>query len=314
MNARLASLGLLEACRIGVAGGSRIEHGAAADGRHVAEHDAVAARGHDRRREPQLRVAARLDDAGGHGGGAVVDVKPRAVGDRRELLERDVEPVARPQAAGCDERVAAAQLAPLDARERERDPLSRLGPLDRAVVHLDAPHPHVPPGRLGAEHVALADRPRPERPGRDRPDPAQREDPVDVEAGRAVDFVFLKHKLRRAPERVAQLVEAGARLRAHRDRRRLGDELARLRERQLERLLVDGVRLRHRDDAVLEPEQADDREVLVRLRPRALAGVDHEQEEVDPGRARDHVADEALVARGRRSARAAARPGRSSGA
>ena len=34
----------------------------------------------------------------------------------------------------------------------------------------------------------------------------------------------------------------------------------------------------------------------MRLRPRALAGVDHEQEEVDPGRAGDHVADEALVA------------------
>ena len=36
--------------------------------------------------------------------------------------------------------------------------------------------------------------------------------------------------------------------------------------------------------------------MLVRLRPRALARVDHEQEEVDPGRARDHRAHEALVA------------------
>ena len=35
--------------------------------------------------------------------------------------------------------------------------------------------------------------------------------------------------------------------------------------------------------------------MLVRLRARALSGVDHEQEEVDPGCARDHVADEALV-------------------
>ena len=36
--------------------------------------------------------------------------------------------------------------------------------------------------------------------------------------------------------------------------------------------------------------------MLVRLGPRALARVDHEQEEVDPRRARDHRAHEALVA------------------
>ena len=46
---------------------------------------------------------------------------------------------------------------------------------------------------------------------------------------------------------------------------------------------------------MLDPEQAQDREVLVRLRPRSLAGVDDEQEEVDAARAGDHRADEALV-------------------
>ena len=35
--------------------------------------------------------------------------------------------------------------------------------------------------------------------------------------------------------------------------------------------------------------------MLVRLRTRALGGVDHEQEQVDPGRARDHRPHEALV-------------------
>ena len=75
------------------------------------------------------------------------------------------------------------------------------------------------------------------------------------------------------------------------------NELLRLDARELERLLVDRVGLRQRDDAVLDPEQAQDREVLVRLRARSLAGVDHEQEEVDAARARDHRADEALVAR-----------------
>ena len=46
---------------------------------------------------------------------------------------------------------------------------------------------------------------------------------------------------------------------------------------------------------MLDSEQAQDREVLVRLRARSLGRVDDEQEEVDPRRPGDHVADEALV-------------------
>ncbi len=75
-----------------------------------------------------------------------------------------------------------------------------------------------------------------------------------------------------------------------------GTSLLRFRARELERLLVDDVRLRERDDAALDAEQPEDCEVLVRLRPRALVRVDDEQEEVDSGRAGDHRADEALVA------------------
>ena len=37
--------------------------------------------------------------------------------------------------------------------------------------------------------------------------------------------------------------------------------------------------------------------MLERLRSRALGCIDHEQEEVDPGRAGDHRADEPLMAR-----------------
>ena len=97
-------------------------------------------------------------------------------------------------------------------------------------------------------------------------------------------------------ERRPELVETRAGLGADRNRLGLRDELARLLERELERLRVDGVGLRHRDDAALDPEQVENREVLVRLRARTLGGVDDEQEEVDPGRPGDHVADEALVA------------------
>ena len=45
----------------------------------------------------------------------------------------------------------------------------------------------------------------------------------------------------------------------------------------------------------LDSEQPHDREVLERLRSRALGRVDDEQEQVDPRRAGDHVPDEPLV-------------------
>ena len=45
----------------------------------------------------------------------------------------------------------------------EGDPLARLGPLDRAVVHLHRADADLEAARLDAQLVALADRPRPER-------------------------------------------------------------------------------------------------------------------------------------------------------
>ena len=61
--------------------------------------------------------------------------------------------------AGRDERVAPPHLAPLHSRQRERHALHGFGPLDRLLVHLDAPDAHVAARRLGAQHVALTDRP-----------------------------------------------------------------------------------------------------------------------------------------------------------
>ena len=47
----------------------------------------------------------------------------------------------------------------------------------------------------------------------------------------------------------------------------------------------------------LDPEQAHDREVLARLRHGRLVRRHNQQHQVHPGRARQHVADEGLVAR-----------------
>ena len=97
-------------------------------------------------------------------------------------------------------------------------------------------------------------------------------------------------------ERRPQLVQPLPGLRARGDDGRTGHELTCLLDDELERLLVHRVCLRHRDHSALDTEQPEDGEVLVRLRPCALARVDHQQEEVDAGRAGHHRAHEALVA------------------
>ena len=72
------------------------------------------------------------------------------------------------------------------------------------------------------------------------PMPAQREDPVDVEARRP-GGVARRRAVGNARERSPQLVEARPRLGADGDDLGLGHELARLLDRELERLLVDEV-------------------------------------------------------------------------
>ena len=261
------------------------------------QHDAISPRRDDGRGETKLRVVvADPDDARRDPARPVVDREPRAVGDRLELLERHLEAVGAREGTGGDERVTAADVAALDTGQAGGDALTRRGALHRDVVHLDGPHPHVAAGRLQPELVARADRPRPERPGDDGPDPDEREDAVDEEPRREVGPALLDVR-RDFGERRPELVEPCPGDAADRDDRRAGNELASLLDRELQRLLVDGVRLRDCDDAVVDPEEPEDREMLVGLRPRALRRVDDEQEEVDARGARDHRPDEPLVTR-----------------
>jgi hypothetical protein len=150
-------------------------------------------------------------------------------------------------------------------------------------------------GRLDPQLVAWCDRARPQRPRDHRAGAGDRERAVDVEA-RGSLAPPLRHLRGDTGERGPQFVEALAGLGA--DGHDLGarNELTCLLQRELQRLGVHGVSLRHGNDAALDAEQPQDREVLVRLRPGAFVRVDHEQEEVDPGRSRDHRPHEPLVA------------------
>ena len=62
-------------------------------------------------------------------------------------------------------------------------------------------------------------------------------------------------------------------------------------------LLVDGVRLGQHDDPALHLQQVEDGEVLPRLRHHGLVRRDNQHGKVNPAHAREHVLDEALVAR-----------------
>ena len=65
---------------------------------------------------------------------------------------------------------------------------------------------------------------------------------------------------------------------------------------QVEPLVVDQVALGQRDDAIRDPQQVEDGDVLARLGHHAFVGGDHQQGDVDAADAGEHVVDEALVA------------------
>ena len=153
----------------------------------------MVARGrHGAASEPKLHTAAgpgrELAAAGDRDPGvklrrAVVHHHGLAVSQstRRRFEHADV--ALEPERLGVRARrrhdVAAPNLGPLDAHERQGHPLARSGALGRLVVHMDASHPRLAPAGLDHEPVAGGDAARPQRPGDDGADAAERERAVD---------------------------------------------------------------------------------------------------------------------------------------
>ena len=164
--AEVAALQPLEALRVEAPRRARVEHRAAADGRRRAQDHPVAARRHDRLRQPQLREAPAPDDARPRVRRAEVHLH---VGrDLRELLERDVEPVGDGEGARLDERVAAAR-APT-----ARSPAARPRPAARPPRARPAGRA---PARSARARRARAARPAARRPRRSSPTRASRSRP-----------------------------------------------------------------------------------------------------------------------------------------
>jgi hypothetical protein len=211
-------------------------------------------------------------------------------------LQAHIQPKTDRKRAGLHQRLPSVQGTPLDSGQPDCHPLAGLGPVHALVVNLDRANAHVQRAGLDAQLVAHTDRARPERPRHDCPDACQGEDAIDPQARREV-ACNRPSTTSRTSKRCAKLREPFAARCAHADDLRFGQELAGLRLRGRNPPSLDRIDLGHGNHARVDAEQAENLRVLPCLLPDPLAGVHDEQEQVDPGRAGDHVPDESLVTR-----------------
>ena len=177
----------------------------------------------------------------------------------------------------------------------------RAAPPPRARPARRAPAPSARAPRCPAgqdrDLVARAQRARPQRAGHDRADPLQRERAVDVQARGAVHGVAARRRRSRGRGRARRAARRARRPRSADTGTTSAPGTSSRRLRRRRRAGSADVGLRDRHHPVLHAELPQHRQVLARLRHHAVVGRDAQQEQVDAGRAGDHRAHEALVAR-----------------
>ena len=232
-----------------------------------------------------------------------------------EHAQRRVDAVGRRMQLGIEHHVAALDrvLGDALAGEIERAALARLAAFDRTVLGMDRAHARRQPGRAHDNPSPTATAPESTVPVTTVPAPASVNERSTASRNRPAAA--------RAPMRfggleqaLAQVVDAFAG--DGRDRNDFGAgeavsppaiaSISAATSRAGAR--VGEIGLRHRDDAVLDAEQIDDRQMLERLRHDAVVGRDDEEHEVDAGGAGQHVVDEASRGPARRRSRSPRRP------
>ena len=299
-------------------GRAQVDEPAAADGSlggGVAHDVAVAGRDRHRPLQDELdhrfaagrdRVVAQQHDPRPDLDGSTVETDRKPLADRLGLAwedaQRGIDAGRRRVQDGVEQDIATLNRLARDrlAGEIERTALAGTTPPGRAVLGVDRTHAGGEAGRADGELIADRDTAREDRSGHDGAGPVQRERAIDREAKAPV-----------GPARRESLggqgqmrVEVGDALAGHdRDRQDLrrcqraaGERGADLGGDRLAPLGRGEIGLGQGDDAAVDPEQVDDRQMLARLRHDPVVGRDHEQHVVDARGTGEHGVHEALVA------------------
>ena len=300
-------------------GGQRIQDGPAANGddrRIPPDDESIAAHRRQRGLQPQLdeagisgselRQPAEKPDPGERGGGPDMQMHPVLVFDRSgrpgEQLQPGVHHPGGSQFAGRRDHRPPLNPEAAGSGEVERDPLAGLRRLDGGSVYLQAPDPGALPSGEDLDVATDPDLAGGERAGDDRAEAAHGEGAVDgqPEETRDVPGPGGGGRGRKClPEFTESL--AGLRRDGHQRRpchRRPLKQLAHFEGRNLDELpVLHEINPGERHDSGPNPQQPADLDVLTGLGHDRFVGSHHQQHHVETGRAREHVAHEALVPR-----------------
>ena len=261
--------------------------------RHVADNVAIHGRRGDRPIEYELNLSLiarrdrsvfERDNPRAHFRRAVVEVNRKPLTDRllfaRQEAHDGVDAVRRRMQAGVEHDIATSDRLLLDARTREVERAAIAGPrgFGSPVLRMQGPNARHQPGWADLDPIAHSRRSGIDRPCRHDANTRQREDPVD----RKTEACPLRPIARYAARRFeigAQCVDALSGRRRDRKHarireRRPADHRSRL-ARDLGKPLMRGeIGFRQHNDAAVDAQQVQDRQMLERLRLDSVIGRD----------------------------------------
>ena len=220
--------------------------------------------------------------------------------------DAEIEPPDRLVQRRVDDPVAAPGLAAFGktAGEVQRTALAGAGALDRAVMRVNAAHPHLDPARADQQPVADRDLAGRGRAGHDQPDAGQRKRAVDRQPEQAARRPCGARRVG-VPRALAQMLgERGdpvAGEARHREDRRCRHTRPRRAAARPRFRPLRSRSARHAVDLGDDPgdlgdaDQFEHVEMFERLRPRSVIGGDDQQHPVDRQHAGQHVRQKPLV-------------------
>ena len=284
--------------------------------RYVADDIAIHGGGGDRPIEHELNLRLipwrdrsdfEQDNPRTHFRRAVVEMDRKPLADRflfaGQEAQNRVDAFRRRVEVGVEHDITASNRILLDARtcEVERAAVASLRGFGSPVLRMQGSNARHQPTWADLNPLADTHRSGIDRPRGHHANAQQREDPVDRQTK--------PHSLRSIAHDAARRLEMGAQRINPLPARRRDSKHARVREsrpadhrlrvaRDLREPLMRGeIRFRKHDNAAVDAQQVEYRHMLERLGFYSVIGGHRQDRVIDPGRAREHRMDEALVAR-----------------